>query len=85
MSFQERELKIESIGKIDVDNGSDEYALLKGLDDDLTPEQAVSWLKPRMYRESTQPGGYFCTTVRGVQVPFSKNQVICIVEHRYDV
>ena len=80
------EIKIEKIGKIDKGiDGSDEYVLLTRLDDDLTPDQAVDWLLPKVYRECSYPGGYFCQTVLAVQAEYSRNTVICTIQHRYDV
>ena len=66
-------------------DGNDSYVMLTRLDDDMTPDQAHAWLLPQVYHESTQPGGYFCTSVMAVQAQYSTNQVICTVQHRYDV
>lgn len=75
--------KIGSIGEgID---GTDEYVLIKNTEDDLTPEQAIAWLLPKVYRRCSGAGTYFCHDVRAVQVQYSTSEVICTVEHRYDV
>lgn len=80
------EIKITKIGKIDNGiDGSDEYVLLTRLDDELTPDQAVDWLHPKVYRECSHPGGYFCRTVLAVQAAYSHNEVICTIQHRYDI
>lgn len=80
------EIKRTHIGAIEKGiDGADEYILLERLDDDLTPDQAVEWLHPQVYRDTNQPGGYFCHTVLATQAPHSTNAVICIVQHRYDV
>jgi len=66
-------------------DGRDEYLILTRLDDDMTPEQAREWLLPQVYKESSMAGSYFCTSVMVVQAQYSTNQVICTVQHRYDV
>ena len=66
-------------------DGVDEYNLLKSSEDDLTPEQAIAWLLPKVYRRCSGAGTYFCHDVRAVQVQYSTSEVICTVEHRYDV
>ena len=80
------EIKFRKIGVIDNGiDGRDEYLMLTRLDDDMTPEQAHDWLHPQVFRESTQPGSYFCRTVMVVQAQYSTNQVICTVQNRYDI
>jgi len=81
------DIRMVSIGTVDDrDNGRDEYVLLTRLDDNtLTPEQAIDWLLPRVYRRCYQPGGYFCTTVRAVNAQYRTDVCICTVEHRYDI
>lgn len=66
-------------------DGRDEYILLTRKDYDLTPRQAVSYLLPKVYRRSSHPGAYFCTSVRAMQSQFQLNAVVCIIEHRYDI
>ena len=77
---------LTSIGLIDEGiEGRDEYVLLTRKDDDLTPEQAAAYMLPKVYRSSSHPGAYFCTSVRAMQVQFRRNAVVCIIEHRYDI
>ncbi len=80
------EITITKIGDIGQGiDGTDAYVLLTRKDDDLTPDEAVEWLHPKVYRECGGPGGYFCNTVLATQAPYSTNEVICIIQHRYDV
>ena len=79
------EVQITKIGTIDRGiDGGDEYVLLNRLDDDLTPEQAVEYLLPPVYRNCMRPGGYFCNMVTAVQAAYRTNEVICTICHRYD-
>lgn len=68
-------------------DGTDQYVLLKRVDDDLDADTAHDWLLRRYYHDSTHPGGYFCTsvTIIPVPVPYARNEYIGIVHHRYDV
>lgn len=80
------DIKIRPIGQIDNgSDGRDEYYLLTRLDDDMTPEQAHDWIFPRVYQECMGPGCPYVNTVAVVQAENSTNQVICTVQHRYDV
>lgn len=83
------DIRIEPIGHTsDGIDGKDEYLLLTRTDDTiLTPEQARDWLLPQVSRNafSQIAGGYYCLSVRAVQVEFSRRSVICTVEHRWDV
>lgn len=80
------EIKIRPIGVIDNgSDGRDEYYLLTRLDDDMTPEQAHAWLLPQVYHDTNTPGGYYCHHVMAVQAQYSETQVICTIQHRYDV
>lgn len=74
------------IGEFDTGiDGRDEYFLLRCKTGDLTPRQAQNFLLPRFYRNCTRPGGYYCTAVNTVQVQYSTSEVICTVQHRYDI
>jgi hypothetical protein len=80
------EITVEQIGMIDHGiDGADLYMLLVRKDDDLTPQQAQDWLLPRVYQRCRGPGGVFVDTVLAVQAQYSKNQVICTVQHRRDI
>ncbi len=75
---------VTKIGIVDAGiDGRDEYLLLRNREGDLSPDQAIAYLRPLVYREGRGPGSYFCTTVSAVQTQY--NTAICIVEHRYDV
>lgn len=78
-------INITTIGFIDKGiDGKDQYLLVEDNEDNLTPEQAYDHVMPMYYRESTYPGSYFCTSLRVQQVQYRDNEVIVIVEHRYD-
>lgn len=78
--------KTTLIGAVDVDAGHDQYLLLKRVDgEELTPEEALLWLRPLAYRDTEVPGGYYCHTVRAVQADNNPYTCICTVEHRYDI
>lgn len=81
----ELNLTVESIGEIGLPDGRDQYVLVINKDDDLTPEQAQQWLRPKVYRDTNQAGGYYCHTVLAIQAQNTTNKVICTIEHRYDV
>ncbi len=80
------DILVKQIGTVDVDDGRDEYVLLTRKDDDITAEQAMNWLLPRVYRQSYRAGQYYCTYVRTlVEGDVPTNKVVCIIEHRYDI
>ena len=85
MEIDDNDIKLTPIGNVDQQDGSDAYMLLTNLADDITPEQAHDWLLPRVYRDTSIPGGRYCHTVLVSQYPYSTNKVICIVQNRYDV
>lgn len=66
-------------------DGKDDYILLKRKGDVLTPEQAKHWLEQRYYKQSSRPGGHFCTDFRVMQIQYSESEVVGIVCHRWDV
>lgn len=76
---------VTKIGIVDdgVD-GRDEYLLLRNREGDLSPDQAIAFLHPLVYRAGRGPGSYFCTTVIAVQKEPTTDTVICTIEHRYD-
>jgi hypothetical protein len=80
-------ISLSTIGSIfkGVD-GRDEYVLLTRADDDLTPDDALEYLHPLVYREGRGAGSYYCDRVHAVPAPGRMpNQVLCVVEHRFDV
>jgi hypothetical protein len=82
----EAEIRVRRIGEIDNGcDGKDAYYLLTRLDDDITPEQAHDWIFLRVYQRCMGPGCPYVATVSVVQAQYSTNQVICTVQHRYDV
>lgn len=77
---------VTKIGDVDAGvDGRDEYLLLRNREGDLSPDQAIAFLQPLVFRDANGPGSYFCTTVHASQKQFSSNTCICTVEHRYDV
>jgi len=75
----------EPIGTIELGcDGSDQYILFKSLEDDISPDDVYATVLPMVYRDTQTPGGYFCHRVRVMQTDRS-NEVICVIEHRYDV
>lgn len=82
------DLESTQIGNITTagESGSDQFLMLSRKDKEpLTPKQAKQWLLPRVYRDSSQPGQYFCHSVQAVQAEYSTTHVIATVQHRYDV
>lgn len=81
------DIEVTQIGVIQAPavQATDEYVLLTRRDEDLSPEQAQEWLLQRCYRDTSSPGGYFCHRVQAVQKPNASHEVICIIEHRYDI
>ena len=78
------EIRMTPIGTVNQGiDGRDEYVLIVRLDDDLTPNDAREWLLPQVYRESSHPGGYFCTSV--TILPRHESACVAIIHRRYDV
>lgn len=78
------EIKMSVIGKLDFGiDGADEYVLISRLDDELTERQAYDYLMPKVYRDCSYPGGYFCTSITIFKKPYV-DEFIGIVHHRYD-
>jgi hypothetical protein len=66
-------------------DGSDQYLILTCVDEDCTPQQAIDWLLPQVYREPSHAGAYFCRHVSATPMPYRDDQVIAIIHHQYDV
>ena len=81
----EQIISITPIGRVDAAlNGVDQFVLLRDPADDLTTVRAHDWLLPQVYRDTSTPGGYYCYTVRCFATDRS-NEVIAVIEHRYDI
>lgn len=78
-------IKMQSIGSLDSESGTDYYVLLTRIDNDMTPNQASNWLIPRVFVAGKGPGSMFCNSVLATPVQYSTNAVICTVQHRYDI
>lgn len=65
-------------------DGSDQYVLMRDSSDDLTTTRAHDYLLPLVCTAGSIPGGYFCDTVRCYATDKS-NEVIGVIEHRYDI
>lgn len=82
----EIDVVVTKVGIVDVGIDSrDEYLVLRNREGDLSPDQAIAYLRPLVCREGRGPGSYFCTTVNAVQKQHSTDTVICTILHRYDV
>lgn len=82
--IEEPVITSEPIGTIEMGcDGSDQYILFKS-QDDITPEEVYAMVFPMAYRDTNTPGQYFCHRVRVMQTD-RLNEVICVIEHRYDV
>lgn len=65
-------------------DGSDEYLLVSGTEDDITIEHVRKWLLPQYHKECNGPGQYYCRDMSAQQVQYRANEVIAVVFHRYD-
>jgi hypothetical protein len=64
-------------------DGTDEYVLLK-CEDDMDADAMHNWLLELSYRQTSRPGGYFCTSV--LILPHSNpDTYVGVIHHRYDV
>ena len=65
--------------------GSDQWVRFWSHESDITPDEIHQAVFPMVYRQTNAPaGGYFCTAMRAFQTDH-KNEVICVIRHRYDV
>ena len=78
-------IKLSAIGTINVEDGRDEYVLMKRLDDELTAEEAEEYMLGRVYRDTDVPGGYFCKRVLISKTVGVDDECIAIIHHRYNV
>jgi hypothetical protein len=77
-------IEADEIGSIAVDcGGSDQYILYTCNGDDITPDDIYNAVLPFVYRDTNTPGQYYCHRLRVMQTSRS-NEVICVIEHRYD-
>lgn len=66
-------------------DGSDEYLLVRDLEQELDQQHLALLLEQRFYCDTSRPGGYFCHTQRIIPDPVHDYKCIVIVQHRYDV
>lgn len=77
------EIQMTTIGTIDNGcDGSQQYILLKCLNDYLSEDEAWAYLHPLVYRDTNTAGAYFCHIVETIQK--SDDSVICIVHHQFN-
>ena len=77
------EIQVTTIGTIDNGcDGSQQYLLLKCLNDELSEHDAWAYLHPMVYRDTDTAGAYFCHIVETIQK--SDDSVICIVHHQFN-
>ncbi len=80
------EVNCETIGKIYQGcDGTDQWVRFWSTEDEITPDEIHNAFLPMVYRQTNAPaGGYFCTRMRAFQSD-NPNEVICVIQHRYDV
>jgi hypothetical protein len=79
------EVNSETIGTCHIGcEGSDQYVRFWSDEDDINPDEIHNAVLPLVYRQTHSPGTYFCTSMRAFQTENS-NEVICVIQHRYDV
>lgn len=84
VQHDELEISVEKIGKKEKGiDGSDEYVMLTSASGQLTLAQAERWLLRKCFREAQTPGGYYCTSVKCVDVG-EDGRIMGIIYHRYD-
>lgn len=77
---------IRDIGTLDHGiDGSDQYLLVRDLEQEIDRRHVFDTIMPRYYRDCTRPGGYFCKNLRVMADPLFTDQCIVIIEHRYDI
>ncbi len=77
--------KVQTIGVIDNGiDGSDQYLLITVDNDSATTEEVEHEFLNLYYRDTSQPGGYFCHTVTVQRKSYSDHEFIVIIHHRYD-
>ena len=65
--------------------GSDQWVRFWSEQDDITADEIHNAFLPLVYRQTHAPaGGYFCTSLRAFQTDHA-NEVICVIQHRYDI
>jgi hypothetical protein len=77
------EIIVTTIGTIENGcDGSQQYFLLRCLNDYLSEHDAWAYLHPLVYCDTNDTGAYFCHIVETIQK--SDNEVICIVHHQFN-
>lgn len=75
----------QEIGQISYGiDGSDQYFLITNREDDLDVELTRHVFLSSYYYDCAYPGGYFCRNVNVYPTEHS-NEMILVVQHRYDV
>lgn len=77
--------RITKIGSIPHDCGSDEYLLVKNVEDDIDMIEVEAQILEAKYVECDRPGGYFCNSVRAIPDDMHSDRCIVVVYHRYDI
>lgn len=85
MDQQIADYSVKSIGRINTGSfGSDEFVLVKRLDDAIDIEGVQEYLLGHCYCEgSSAAGSYFCHTVEVLLR--NDNEAVAVIHHRYDV
>jgi hypothetical protein len=77
-------MEIVKIGSVDLGcEGRDEYVLVRDREDEVTQKRARDHVLPLVYRNTPEPGEYYCNTVRTMPGE-TDDEVICIIQHRFD-
>ena len=86
LSAEDDDIAHEPIGKIEREEGYDQYVLVKRKSGEpLTTSFARRWLMARVRYGSDVPGRWFCDHVSIVRIPNKEESVIGVVHHRLDV
>lgn len=77
----------QRIGSIELGiDGRDEYfSLTVEPEDGIEPNELACDFIDSFYRETNQPGGYFCNSGQIIPVPHYDDRFIVVIMHRYDV
>lgn len=80
--------KIEKIGDISTDYGQDLYLLVtdneEGFSDDTSIQICWTFFRDRYYKDTDNPGGWFCNRVSVIETPRG-NSVLVIVHNERNI
>lgn len=77
--------EVEEIGSINMGcDGTDEYLHVRCLTTEANESTVERAVMQERYREPVGPGAYFCRNATAMIKPYSDNQYVVIVHHRYD-